>query len=126
VFQTVRLSIAVAVLLLMGAAAASARTITATSNNLTAGTAVVGTCGALAGASVVYNARSSTVLTLTVRNLPSTCNGASLSATASNAANADLGHGGPVVVAANAATITLSANPATSGVTTIRVLAVGP
>jgi len=121
-----RLSLAVAVLVLTGTVAASAAPVTPTGKKLASGTAVVGTCGALTGASVTYNTRSSTVLSVTVRNLPSTCNAANLSATVSNAANADLGHGGPIAVASQAATVTMSANPTTASVTKIHVVLVGP
>ena len=124
--RTFRLSIVVTVLVLMGTVAASAAPVTPTAKKLASGTAVVGTCGSLTGASVAYNTRSSTVLGVTVRNLPTTCNGASLSATVSNAANADLGHGGPVTVASQAATVTMSANPTTASVTKVVVVLVGP
>ncbi len=124
--QVVRGLVAVIVLVLMGTVAAWAAPITGTSKKLASGTAVVGTCGVLSGATVTLNGRSSTLLGLTVRNLPSTCNAARLWATASNAAGADLAHGGPITVASGAATVTMSANPTTASVTTITVALVGP
>ena len=124
--RPLHLSFAVAVLVLTGTVAASAAPITPTGTKLASGVAAVSACGSTAGATVTYNTRSSTVLSVTVRNLPSSCNGANLSATVSNAANADLGHGGPVVVASQTATVTMSANPTTASVTKVPIVLVGP
>ena len=121
-----RLSIVVTVLVLTGTVTASAAPTVPAGRKLAAGAAVVGPCGTLTGAQVSYNARSSTVLEVTVSNLPSTCNGARLSATASNVAGSNLGGGGPVTVAATRATVTLSANPTTASATQVRIVLVGP
>lgn len=121
-----RLSIAVAVLVFTGSVAASAAPVAPTSKKVASGTAVVGTCGVVSGATITYNTRASTVLSLTVRNLPASCNAARLWATASNVAGADLGHGGPITVASGTATVTMSPIPTTANVTGIRVVLVGP
>ncbi len=125
-YRPFRLSLAVAVLVLTGTVAASAAPVTPIGKKLASGVVAVGTCGSTAGVTVTYNTRSSTVLGVTVRNLPSSCNGASLSATVSNAANTDLGHGGPVVVASQIAAVTMSANPTTASVTKVLIVLVGP
>ena len=124
--HAVRTLVAAIVLVLVGTVAAWGAPLASSGKKLASGTAVVGTCGVLSGATVTLNTRSSTVLGLTVRNLPSTCNAARLWATTSNAAGADLAHGGPITVASGAATVTMSANPTTASVTTITVALVGP
>jgi hypothetical protein len=121
-----RLLIVVTVVVFSTTVTASAAPVTPASKKVAAGKTVVATCGVVSGASVTFNTRAATVLSLTVRNLPASCNAARLWATASNAAGADLGHGGPITVASGAATVTMSPIPSTATVTQVRIVVVGP
>jgi len=118
------LVLATALLVTAGVAVAAAATLNTRTKTLGAGNVAVGTCGDLAGVTVTYNASNGNLIGLTVRNIPTTCNGARLSATTANTGGADVGHGGPIVVAGGTATLNqLSANPIT---TTVASVLVGP
>src|SRR3954467_14710884 len=79
-------------------AAASARSVTTTPKKLGAGQVAVATCGALTGLQPNFTIAGSTVTAVVFTGIPSTCNGGSLSVTATNASTS-LGSGGPVTVA---------------------------
>src|SRR5262245_17600118 len=95
-----------AVIALLAIDAASARPLTATSKKVASGQASVTPCGSLTTAVVSYTVTSGNVTKLVITGLPSACNGGSLTATLAGMANANLGQGGPVTIASQAATFT--------------------
>ena len=104
---------------------ADARTTSVTPKSLVSGTAAVATCGNLSGVVTNFAISSGTVTSVILTNIPSTCNGGSLTATMTNAGTS-LGAGGPVTVASGAATVPISPSVATGSVTHVRVVVVGP
>jgi hypothetical protein len=104
-----------------------AATLPSSSKKLSGGTASVAACGSLATATVTYTVTAGNVTAVAVSGLPAACNGAALSVTLVSAANADLGHAGPVTVAGQSASFpSLSASPATASVASARLAATGP
>jgi hypothetical protein len=121
------LVLATALLLTAGVAVAAAASLNTQTKKLGAGSVAVGACGALTGVTVTYNVRDGNLIGLTVRNIPSSCSGARLSAAAADARSTDIGHGGPVVVAGGTAVVKqLSASPVATAVASVRVVLVGP
>jgi hypothetical protein len=109
------------------AGAAWAGTMTPTSKALGAGRTTVTACGNLASATITYRVTANAVTGLTATGLPASCNGSSLRATLASAAGTDLGHAGPVTVAASAATFgSFTATPTASSVASVRLAATGP
>lgn len=89
-----------------------------------AGTAAVTACAS--SGSVSWLDETGSVTQVSISGLPAACNGATLSATLT-AGTTDIGHGGPVVVSAGSATITvLTAAPSASTVTDVYIALVGP
>ena len=105
--------------------AAAARSATTSSKTLGAGNATVATCGTITGLLPNFTITNSTVTAVVFTGIPTTCNGASLSATVTSSAMS-LGTGGPVTVASGAATVPISPAAAIVSVTPVRISIVGP
>lgn len=104
----------------------SASTLTTTTKKVASGVSGTAACGSLAGATVAYEGRNGNVVRAIVSGLPAACNGAQLSLTLTNNGT-DAGHGGPVTIAAQAASVSgLSATPVSTSVTDVRIVVVGP
>src|SRR5438874_680290 len=82
----------------------SASTLTTNTKKVASGVSGTAACGSLATATVAYESQNSNVVRAIVSGLPAACNGAQLSLTLTNTGT-DAGHGGPVTVAAGAASI---------------------
>ena len=107
-----------------GTGVASAAALAPTAARLGAATVAVAACAS--SGSVSWLDEAGSVTQITVSGLPAACNGATLSATLT-AGTTDVGHGGPVVVSAGSATISvLTAAPSAGTVTDVYIALVGP
>jgi hypothetical protein len=127
VYSRRTVAVSIGLLVLATAGPAGAKLLTPTSaTKVSAGAATVTSCGTLSSASVNYAVRAGTIQSFTISGLPAGCNGGSLTATL-NQSGTDVGHGGPVTVSSGIASIAaLSANPAASNVTDVRIAILGP
>jgi hypothetical protein len=106
-------------------ASVGARTLTPSSKGLIAGSATVTSCGALTGVVTNFTISSNTVTAVLLTNIPTTCNGGSVSVTVTSAGTR-LGGGGPVTVSSGGATVPISPAAPTGSVTHVRLAIVGP
>ena len=115
---------ALALLAAGGTGVATAAALAPTAARLGAGTAAVAACAS--SGSVSWLDEAGSVTQVSISGLPAACNGATLSATLT-AGTTDVGHGGPVVVSAGSATISvLTAAPSAGTVTDVYIALVGP
>ena len=107
-----------------GTGVATAAALAPTAARLGAGTIAITACASSGSVSWLDGAGS--VTQVSINGLPAACNGATLSATLT-AGTTDVGHGGPVVVSAGSATISvLTAAPSAGTVTDVYISLVGP
>ncbi len=103
----------------------TARAWTVQGSKLAAASATVSGCGSLSSAVITYTIVSSSITSATVTGISAACNGAKVSLTLSNGAVA-LGSGGPIVVAAAAATVPITPNVPIAQPTKVYLSASGP
>jgi len=106
-------------------ASVGARTLTPSTKGLIAGSAAVTPCGNLTGVVTNFTISSNTVTAVLLSNIPTTCNGGSVTVAVTNGGTR-LGGGGPVTVASGGATVPISPAVATGSVTHVRLAIVGP
>jgi hypothetical protein len=66
------------------------------------------------------------VTQVTITDIDAACTGGELSVTLADAATADLGSGGPVVVSGSSATVAVSPQPARTSVAITHIVIAGP
>lgn len=127
--RTARLVLLAIVAAAIGSATVgAASSLTTASGDYGAGGAAVTNCGATAGITTTYTIVSGKVTEVILSNIPSTCNTGSLRATLTNNGNS-VATAGPATVPNNGAgsvKLTVAAQPASSTVTDVRVVIVGP
>ena len=106
-------------------ASVDARPMSPSSKALAAGTAAVTSCGTLSGIVTNFTISSNTVTAVKLSNIPTTCNSGSVKVAVTNA-GVSLATGGPVTVAAGAATVPVSPAAAIASVTHVRLVITGP
>jgi hypothetical protein len=106
-------------------AIAAARPTAPTSKTLVAGSAPVVSCGDLSGVVTNFTISSGSVTVVSLSNVPTTCDGATVNLNLTNAGT-NLAAGGPVVVASGAAAVPISPSVPTGSVTHVRLVMTGP
>ena len=112
-------------LLLVLAEPAAAALLQTSSSSLAAGTAVVTECGDASAAVVSYDVIAGQVVSVSVTNIPTSCDGSRLRVTLTSNGTA-VALSGPVMVTGGAAQVSaLSATPSYASVTDARIVLVG-
>ena len=105
--------------------ASSAGALTMTGPKLAAGQASVASCGSLAAMTVRYSVVNGSIVSAALTTIPAGCNGGQISLTLANGL-AGLSAGGPVAIAAGAATVTISPATPIGQPTKLASVVVGP